>query len=391
MNYRWKRTFSLPSRLKTSVLNYLNFFREYIAATDEIRLDVEYHALYQGEQTRIEVAFVMESEHLQARVTERLRDYMNNIFRDPAHDFAPEFYTQKIHTQKSEYEAELLLVLYRRALADIRTDIRFHHNLLPEDERKSLIHALALLSMHADVTEMPLHSLSEHAETSIEGQIQTLHFPSEKEQLTPALQNALTTSNTSSLLAQRAYSAADYIQELALQAHPEGGYFRETYRSDEDCKHLPTRFTSNGAGGRAFSTAIYFLLEQGHFSALHRIQSDEIWHFYDGSPLVITCIAPNGALSEIRLGRNLKNGEVVQTVVPKGWWFGTRLAESTPPLETSNDGLGRYELGTFGLVGCTVAPGFDFADFEMPSRARLLQLFPQHRLAIEQLTKPDTV
>ena len=110
MIHRSKRTFSLPSRLKTAVLNYLNFFREYIAATDEILLEVEYHTLFDGEilngQTRLELTFVMADEHSQTRVMERLRDYMNNIFRDPTHDFAPELYIKK-----SQYETELLLVL----------------------------------------------------------------------------------------------------------------------------------------------------------------------------------------------------------------------------------------------------------------------------------------
>jgi uncharacterized protein len=377
MNHRWKRTFALPSRIKTAMLNYLNFFREYIAATDKITLDVEYRTLYDGEQTRLELTLVMESEHLQTLVMERLRDYMSNIFRDPTHDFAPE-----LHAQKSLYETELLLVLYRRALADIRTDIRFHHNLFSESERERLVHAFALLSMHTDFTETPLYTLPEEStagvekqiQEQIEKQIQALRFPSEKEELPRALQNALSHTNTASSLALRTYNATHYIQHLALGAHPEGGWFRETYCSDEEHEHLPRRY----AGGRAFSTAIYFLLEHGQFSALHRIQSDELWHFYDGAPLLITCIAPNGALSEIRLGRNSSNGEVLQAVVPKGWWFGSEL-------------LGEIAQGVsnYALVGCTVAPGFDFADFEMPSQTTLMQMFPQHRRLIERLTKAD--
>jgi predicted cupin superfamily sugar epimerase len=379
MMYRWKRTFSLPSRLKTTVLNYLNFFREYIAATDEISLEVEYHTLFDGEmlngQTRLELTFVMADEHSQTRVMERLRDYMNNIFRDPTHDFAPELYIKK-----SQYETELLLVLYRRALADIRTDIRFHHNLLPNDERVSLVHALALLTMQTDIAGTPFTSLPEGSAESIEQQIQNLRFPSEKEELSPALQKALhtefSTTNTAPHLMLPIRSASDYIQELALQAHPEGGWFRETYRSEEEYEHLPRRY----AGRRAFSTAIYFLLEQGQFSALHRIQSDEVWHFYDGTPLTITCITPNGALSEIHLGRNSSNGEVLQAVVPRGWWFGSHISN-----EVAQD------ASVYALVGCTVAPGFDFADFEMPPRTTLVKMFPQHRSVIERLTKADNV
>jgi uncharacterized protein len=377
MNHRWKRTFALPSRLKTAVLNYLNFFREYIAATDGIVLDVEYRTLYNGEQTSLEVTFVMESEELQAQVAECLREYMSNIFRDPSHDFAPE-----LRTKKSQYEAELLLVLYRRALADIRTDFRFHHNLLPDNERESLVHALALLTMQTDSTAAPLHSLPEQVLVHIEEQIQSLRFPSEKEELSPTMQNALSSSHSASKLALPAPSAAEYIQRLALQAHPEGGWFRETYRSDEEYNHLPKRYIGNSGASRAFSTAIYFLLERNQFSALHRIQSDEMWHFYDGAPLVIVCIAPNGALSEIRLGRNMSNGEVLQAVVPRGWWFGSRVAESESTATSVDD-------DTYALVGCTVAPGFDFADFEMPTRGVLSQMFPQHRAVIERLTKTD--
>lgn len=378
MNHRWKRTLVLPSRLKTTVLNYLNFFREYIAATDGIVLDVEYRTLYNGEQTSLEVTFVMESEELQAQVAECLRDYMSNVFRDPSHDFAPE-----LHTRKSQYEAELLLVLYRRALADIRTDIRFHHNLLPDNERASLVHALALLTMQTDIASELLHSLPQQTLANIEEQIQSLRFPSEKEGLSPALQNALTSSDVASKLAVPVPSAAEYIQRLALQAHPEGGWFRETYRSDEEYTHLPKRYTSNSGTSRAFSTAIYFLLERGQFSALHRIQSDEMWHFYDGAPLTIVCIAPNGALSEIRLGRNMSNGEVLQAVVPRGWWFGSRVAESESTAISPAS-------SAYALVGCTVAPGFDFADFEMPPRTVLNQMFPQHRAVIERFTKADT-
>lgn len=162
--------------------------------------------------------------------------------------------------------------------------------------------------------------------------------------------------------------AAFYVQAFKMQPHPEGGYFAETYRSTEIIQQtaLPKRFT----GERSFSTAIYFLLESHHFSALHRIQADEVWHFYAGGPLNVFVIDADGTLSVIRLGNEPDKGEVFQAVVPAGCWFGSRPAVDT----------------TFSLVGCTVAPGFDFADFEMADRDSLLVKFPQHRTVIEQLT-----
>ena len=153
-----------------------------------------------------------------------------------------------------------------------------------------------------------------------------------------------------------------------MQAHPEGGYFTETYRSSEEIPQnaLPDRFKSN----RSFSTGIYFLLESHHISALHRIQSDEMWHFYTGCTLNVYVIDEEGNLSIIRLGNNPDNGEVFQAVVPAGAWFGSKPAESN----------------SYSLVGCTVAPGFDFEDFEMKNREELLVMFPQHEEVVKMLT-----
>lgn len=163
--------------------------------------------------------------------------------------------------------------------------------------------------------------------------------------------------------------ADEYIAQLGLKPHPEGGFFRETYRCPETIAqaHLPARFS----GARSFVTAIYFLLRSQDFSALHRMRQDELWHFYDGTTLHIAVIDPQGALSTIRLGRDLAAGEVLQAVVPGGCLFGARVAAAN----------------SFTLVGCTVAPGFDFADFEMPSRASLLADYPQHRDVIAALTR----
>ena len=152
-----------------------------------------------------------------------------------------------------------------------------------------------------------------------------------------------------------------------MQPHPEGGYFAETYRAAERIPQsaLPGRFS----GDRAFSTAIYFLLESHHVSALHRIQSDEVWHFYAGGPLEVFVISPTGSLTVIRLGNNPERGEVFQAVVPAGCWFGSKPAPGS----------------AYALVGCTVAPGFDFADFELAEPDMMVAEFPQHRDVIDLL------
>jgi hypothetical protein len=163
--------------------------------------------------------------------------------------------------------------------------------------------------------------------------------------------------------------ARRWIDALQLHRHPEGGYFRETYRSEETiaAASLPPRF----GGDRAFSTAIYFLLEGEDFSALHRIKQDEVWHFYDGAALTIHVIDPAGNYSRILLGRNLEAGELPQAVVRAGCYFGASVSDSR----------------SYSLVGCTVAPGFEFADFELADREELCRLYPQHRQIIEGLTR----
>lgn len=162
-------------------------------------------------------------------------------------------------------------------------------------------------------------------------------------------------------------TAAAWVRALDLRPHPEGGWYRETYRAAEgvEAAHLPPRF----GGRRAFSTAIYFLLERGQVSRLHRIKSDELWHLYAGGPLTIAVLHPDGSLAELGLGVDVARGHAPQVVVPAGCWFGAWLGGAA-----------------YALVGCTVAPGFDFADFELADRATLLRAFPQHRAVIERLT-----
>lgn len=163
--------------------------------------------------------------------------------------------------------------------------------------------------------------------------------------------------------------AADYyIKKLGLEKHPEGGWFKEVYRSSEEIsgEHLPERFS----GKRHHSTSIYFLLSSDTFSAFHRIKSDELWHFYEGSAVTIYIIDRDGNYSEITLGRNIDSGEVLQCVIPHGVWFGAKVSSAD----------------SFCLVGCTVAPGFHFDDFELAERDELLKLFPRYREIIERLT-----
>jgi len=164
------------------------------------------------------------------------------------------------------------------------------------------------------------------------------------------------------------HAAATYwIDHLRLNRHPEGGWFRETYRAAETlpADALPARFV----GPRSFSTAIHFLLEQGDFSALHRLRSDEIWHFYDGDPLTVHVITPEGERYEILLGPDAEQGERFQAVVPAGCWFGAEPS------------------GGYSLVGCTLAPGFEFSDFEMGDREGLTILFPEHSSLVARLTR----
>ena len=154
-----------------------------------------------------------------------------------------------------------------------------------------------------------------------------------------------------------------------LEPHPEGGFYQETYRSKENISQqsLPDRFK----GERSFSTAIYFLLPAGHYSAFHRIKSDELWHFYAGEALHIYVIDGGGALTTINLGADILNGEKTQAVVPAGCWFASRPVKSTG----------------YCFVGCTVSPGFDFADFELARAEELTQIYPEHKELINSLCR----
>jgi uncharacterized protein len=159
-----------------------------------------------------------------------------------------------------------------------------------------------------------------------------------------------------------------WIRRLRLRAHPEGGWFRETYRSAEciPAAGLPRRFH----GKRAFSTAIYFLLRGGDFSAFHRIRSDEVWHFHAGTRLSLYVLGRSGC-RRIRLGNRPDRDETPQAVAPAGSWFAAEVSDPRG----------------FALVGCTVAPGFDFADFAIANRATLCERYPRLRRLIKRLTR----
>ena len=162
--------------------------------------------------------------------------------------------------------------------------------------------------------------------------------------------------------------AAHWIRALGLAVHPEGGYYRELWRSAESVAQaaLPPRFD----GPRALGTAIVYLLPSGDCSRLHRLRADEVWHLYDGGPLHLHLLHAGGGGEQIALGRDVERGEQLQAVVPHGTWFGAEVAAGAK----------------YALMGCTVAPGFDFADFELGSREALLAEYPAQREWVERLT-----
>lgn len=155
---------------------------------------------------------------------------------------------------------------------------------------------------------------------------------------------------------------ADYwIEHLALEPHPEGGFFRETYRAGGKLAVGPHN-------ERNFSTAIYFLLRKQDRSMFHRIKSDELWHFHAGGRLTIYTLTESGLVAET-LGQDIGRGDKLQIVIPANRWFGAIVTD-----------------GPYVLAGCTVSPGFDFRDFEMAKQAELLADFPKSQDIIRQLT-----
>jgi len=168
---------------------------------------------------------------------------------------------------------------------------------------------------------------------------------------------------------ERNSQAALLADKLELLPHPEGGWYREVYRSDEkiDDEALPSRF----AGDHTYCTSIYYLLESGDFSAFHRIKSDETWHFYLGSPLKLYILREDGTLLTVMLGDCVDTGHVFQWTVPRGQWF---AAEVSVP-------------GSFTLMGCTVSPGFEFDDMEMASFCKLESRYSRYATLIRRMTR----
>ena len=154
--------------------------------------------------------------------------------------------------------------------------------------------------------------------------------------------------------------AKELIKQLELIPHPEGGYYRRVYESKEYC------VTSYTDEKRPASTAIYYLLEEGDFSAFHRLKSDEIWHFYKGDAMKIYSIDTAGNLRVDKLGADVEAGEQPMLIISSGTWFAAE------------------PLGAYSLVGCTVSPGFDFADFELAHASELGQKYPRHKALIRR-------
>lgn len=154
----------------------------------------------------------------------------------------------------------------------------------------------------------------------------------------------------------------EIINKFGMLPHPEGGFYKETYRSSELCLN----------GSRNLKTVIYFLLRSEDVSHFHRIKSDEMWYYHAGSPLVVHSIDDQGNYNEQKLGINFNQGEIPQYLVLKNTIFGSSV----------------FEKNSYSLVSCSVSPGFDFEDFELFKQADLLEQFPHHHEIISKLTLP---
>lgn len=154
-------------------------------------------------------------------------------------------------------------------------------------------------------------------------------------------------------------TAEYYIKNLNMDPHIEGGYFKESFISNDEARKDKKLWSS-----------IYFLLRTGEVSNFHRLKSDELWYYHDGEALTIYMISPEGELITSQLGKNIENGEMPQVLVPKGYIFGSAM---------NNDG--------YSLVGCMVSPAFDYKEFELFDREYLLNLYPEHKEIILKLTR----
>ncbi len=164
------------------------------------------------------------------------------------------------------------------------------------------------------------------------------------------------------------YTGKYFIEKLELKAHPEGGYYKECLKSEDavDVSKIDPGFD----GERRLWTSIYFLLKDREISRLHKLRSDEVWYFHSGTPLIIYIIDKAGDLKRVKLGLDAERGEQPQVIIPKGSVFGAEM-----------DGTG------YSLVGCMVSPGFEFKDFELVDREKLLSSYPQHEFIINRLAR----
>jgi len=160
----------------------------------------------------------------------------------------------------------------------------------------------------------------------------------------------------------------ELIDFYNLSEHPEGGFYKQVYRSEGEIseKNLSKEFNGN----RNFATSIYFLLTSKKFSAFHKINQDEIWHFYLGSPLKIHMISPEGIYKNVIVGSDFKSNNHFQYTVPAQYYFAAEVLDAN----------------SYSFVGCSVSPGFDFRDFQLPNCKDLCNEFPEYLKIIERLT-----
>jgi predicted cupin superfamily sugar epimerase len=163
------------------------------------------------------------------------------------------------------------------------------------------------------------------------------------------------------------HTAQYWIDKLQMTAHPEGGWFTETFR---DARTVTAENLKGESKTYSASTAIYFLLDDQAFSAFHRIGAAEVWHFYAGTGITIYSIDHEGNLHSVELGADTENGQVLTTTIPAGVWFASKVNRE----------------GGYALCGCTVAPGFEFSEFELAVKNDLLKIYPQHEKVIVDLT-----
>lgn len=152
-----------------------------------------------------------------------------------------------------------------------------------------------------------------------------------------------------------------WVKKLSLLEHPEGGFYKEVFRSEGTTEPVEI------GAKRNYVTSIYFLIEEGNVSHFHSIKQDELWFYHAGAPLTVYILKEDGFLETIKIGPNPEDGEVLQGVVPAGAIFGSKSS------------------GAYSLVSCVVAPGFDFDDFKLYTKQELIQFAPDHKALIEEL------